>query len=404
MRSIWESLRHIFETEDKPKSSKDKEPDGGSLPGRSHVKGAPDIEPEQLPKAVQGAPGTSTGIGAGRIAAKNAEPTSVSLGAKARRVDPGASGIKSRFNVSPDAFFSDAPVKMDPKTGKAFPLQGRPGKDQPDTVIQHEPFAAKHSAAMAKNAAKTPVDKSKIKQYDAGAWGQAAGHLPKGGEVRNKDGNSTLTNIGGERTGDFHGQQFKPAGFTAPDDEDWETNPELAARRLGGTKGKKMQFAQQNIGQKGRAAMAATPGKAPGKVFNKYAGEWQDQETFDAAQGDLRSKIAAKMAMRGADIANQKSAGKVPWRAAAAAPGATLDKSANAQKSQARADAIASKPLAVNIRRDPEERPKSPAPAPSERPPEAQAAAPQGVDRTKLKQMIAQRLAAAAAKKAGTDK
>lgn len=386
------------------------------LPGQTVAKGSPEIEPEPLPKPDQPAPGTASGIGAARIAAKQAQPTSVSLGAKARRIDPGISTIKNRLGVSPDAFFGNAPMKKDPKTGKLHNLRGRPRKDAPqgdEAELVHEPFAAQQAQAMAK-ATTAQGSRPEPKTFDAGPWKDAAGHmhLPKGGEVRqtgkgqnvgtSKAGSSKLTATGDVRPGAFHGQTWSAAGFTAADEDEWADNPELAARRVGGATGKRMSFGQQAIGQRGRMTLPAQPGKGSEPVWNKFTQQWQSPEEFERSNQETRAKIAAKLAMRGASQANTGQLGRfVGGRVHAGAPkapGSVVPKDANSQKAQARADAIASKPLGINIRRDPESEPKAqePAKAPSERP--AEPGKP--VDRDEMKRRLAQRLAAMAAKKA----
>lgn len=442
------------------------------LPGQVVAKGAPEIEPEPLPKPDQPAPGTASGIGAGRIAAKNATPTSVALGAKARRVDPNASGIKGRYGVTPDAFFGNVPLKVDPKTGKLKDPRGRPKKSQKSSAEEleasidklkklrqnpktdrhaewldqrikekeaelqklqsgeepdageaefvREPFAAQQAAAVAKATA-PKGERPNVTSYNAGPWSQAAQAVqPKGGEVRSSGkgqnvgkstaGASKLTKAGDVRSGEFHGQQFTPHGYSAPDDDEWADNPELAARRLGGQGGKRLTYGQQATGQRGRMTVQPGPGVSPGSIWNKHAGEWQSPEDFEKSNSGLRAQLAAKLAMRGADAANRMSAGRRPWAGTPEVPGQAIDKSANAQKANAKADAIASKPLNINTRRDPESgRPAQTVKGAQYKPEPTggQSASSTGgsgegpVDRNKMKQMIAQRLAAMAAKKKG---
>src|SRR5690606_825852 len=144
---------------------------------------------------------------------------SVSLGAKARRIDPGVSTIKNRLGVSPDAFFGNAPLKRDPKTGKLHNLRGRPRKDAPkgdEAELVHEPFAAQQAQAIAKaTTAKGP--KAEARTFDAGPSASAAGHMhrPTGGSARQVGGNMRTEPSQEVRPGAFHGQTWSAAGFTA---------------------------------------------------------------------------------------------------------------------------------------------------------------------------------------------
>lgn len=426
------------------------------LPGQSIARGAQEIEPEPLPKPDQPAPGTASGIGAARIAARQATPTSVSLGAKARQIEPGASTIKSKLGVSPDAFFGNVPLKQDPETGKLRDPRGRPkkSKEQSTTELEasidrlekllqnpktdrhaqwlkqqiktkkaeleklktaepkggdaefvHEPFAAQQAKAMAKST--TPKgDKPNVTSYDAGPWAQAQAHLPKGGEIRSTGksqgigkstaGSSKLTATDDRpRKGAFHGDTWSPAGFTEPEEDEWSKDPAVAARRVGGTTGKRMSFPQQATGQRGRMGVQATPGKGTSVMWNQHIGQWQSPEDFERSNADMRAKLAAKLAMRGAAQANL---GRRPWAGTQQAPGQVVPKDAATQSASARAAAIASKPLPVNIRRDPEAPQHKPAAAAPEKG-STQASEPKAIDRDELKRRIAQRLAKAAAAK-----
>ena len=444
------------------------------IPGQTDLKGTADAGYSNLPKPVQGAPGSATGIGAGAIAAKNAEPTSVSLGAKARQFDPQASGIRNRFGVNPDVFYGDRRVKVDPTTGKFKDVRGRPKKqdhgdpvaiqaeldklqkllqkpktdrhrdwlqqrikdktaelekaqnppepESPETV--DEPFADMHAAAIAKNTGPKP-QRPKPTGYDVGPWQQAAGHLPKGGEVRQSGksqgvgastaGSSKLVATGGERAPEFHGQEWSPAGYTAPADDEWEKNPELSARRVGGKGGGRVSYGQQATGQRGRMSIPANAGRGEKMVGNKDLGKFQTQADFDAynQSQDLKAKIAAKLALKAQDISTKRFGGeKAPWRGRAdvSGLGQAVDKSADAQKKDAAAQAIANKPLHVNTRRDPEsEKPAqtvkgaeyAPEPTKGQSGGSAGSSGEGPIDREKMKQALAQRIAQMAAKKQG---
>lgn len=435
------------------------------LPGTSQLKGVPDAPEDELPKPVQGAPGTASGIGAGRIAAKNADPTSVSLGAKAKRFDPGVSGIKQQLGISPDVYFGDAPVKVDPTTGKFRDIRGRHKKpdeksmasveaeieklqkllqnpktdrhaewlanrikekeaeleklqNAPAPEVVHEPFAQQQAAAMAANTAKKPVDKSKIKQYDAGAFKDKAGgpHLPKSGTVRQtgKDANigtskaasSKLTSTDdAPRPGGFLGQRFAPAGHSTADDEEWADNPELAVRRMGGKGASRLSYARQDVGQRGRMSVKGSPGAGSEVTYNTYTGEWETPEQMAQSlqRPDIKAQIAAKLALRGADIANKRFGQERrphAGRASAEPLGSVIPKDANTQKSNDRAAAIASKPLGTSTRRDDEPKKQyKKEPEPQGQSTSSASAGP--IDRDAMKKMITQRIANMAAKKKG---
>jgi hypothetical protein len=397
----------------------------GELGGQSSVKGTSEPGPEDLPKPIQAAPGTSSGIGAGRIAAKNAIPTSVSLGARGRQVDPGVSGIKQRYGVNADDYYADAPVKVDPKTGKQYPLRGRPQKGQPSKdqlQLKQEPFAAQHAAAAAKNAMKQAPDRSKIHTYDAGPFKDSSGlaHKPQGGTIRQTGkaqgigtstaGSSKLTGAGGERKSGVLGQRFAPAGHTAADEEEWASNPALAARRMGGKGGAKLSYGRQDVGQRGRMTVPANAGKGTATFYNPYTGENETEDEFhqNLKRPDIKAQIAAKLAMRGADISNKRFGDERrphASRASAEPLGNVLPKDAKSQKDAAAIAAVASKPLPVNTRRGEEEPPKHQyKPEPTQQGQSGGSAGSSGdgpIDRSKMKQMIAQRMAAMAAKRAG---
>ena len=412
------------------------------LPGQTVAKGSPEIEPELLPRPDQPAPGTAAGIGAGRIAAKQAQPTSVSLGARARRIDPGVSGIKSKFGVTPDAFFGNRPLIIDPETGKLRDPRGRPKKSREQRIgeleqslerlqkllqnpktdrhaewlrsqikdktaelkqlqsgagraeVVHEPFADIHARAMAQASGPKPK-RPEPTSFSAGAFDPSKGgvHLPKGGEASGRGGTLKIKPDPEVRQGAFHGQAWSPAGFTAPDEEDWDENPELAARRAGGKTRRRAAFPQHATGQLGRMSVQASPGAGAQSIWNQYLGRWQSPEEFERSNQDLRAKLAAKLAVRGAA---RSDLGRRPWAGVPQAPGQLVPKDAGTQKAAARAAAVASKPLEIDPRRRAEPAAQEPAKAPSERPPAATGA----VDRDELKRRIAARLAQMAAAKA----
>ncbi len=276
--------------------------DMGELPGTTVP--VHDRPERALPRPDQPAPQAGLGQGLGRIALRSRNPTSTELGAKARQFDPDVSTVKARHGASPGSFFGDEPVKVDPETGEARPLRGRPRKLKPgespqkSVEIRPEPFAPIHAKGLGREPGKKPSEREW--SYSAGDFAKGQAIAPKGGEVQQGQGGTHRLKApeGGEappQRGSFIGQRWAPAGFTAASAEEWNDNPTLAARRTGGKDPERsFRYASQATGQRRKGTADVAPGKSENDM--RWAGDamgWIPDAKF---RPWYQALVAAKLA------------------------------------------------------------------------------------------------------------